>query len=93
MSTKASAPSPGFGTSDRAQQAKLHISKEHAKTGYGLQSPGPQAYSLPGSTGQQHSSRYASSSSWGFGTASRWAADKPKKGRLNVTPGPGSYCV
>ena len=50
VSTKHSAPSPGFGTSTRAEQAKLHISKEHAKTASaGSASPGPMAYSLPGS--------------------------------------------
>ena len=97
VSTKHSAPSPGFGTSTRAEQAKLHISKEHAKTASaGSASPGPMAYSLPGSTGIQHATAAngrKTAPSWKMPTAPRFAADKPNKKRLNVTPGPGSYCV
>ena len=97
VSTKHSAPSPGFGTSTRAEQAKLHISKEHAKTASaGSASPGPMAYSLPGSTGVQHATAAngrKTAPSWKMPTAPRFAADKPNKKRLNVTPGPGSYCV
>ncbi len=73
------------------------LSKEHAKTASaGSASPGPMAYSLPGSTGVQHATAAngrKTAPSWKMPTAPRFAADKPNKKRLNVTPGPGSYCV
>ena len=49
-----------------------------------------------GSTGVQHATAAngrKTAPSWKMPTAPRFAADKPNKKRLNVTPGPGSYCV
>lgn len=90
-STKSSSPMAGFGTSDRTVQNKLYLSPDHEKMHYGKQSPGPSAYSLPGSVAKQTLSKNSSMPSWGFGTSARWSSDK--KGMRSSTPGPGAYSV
>jgi len=90
VSTKASSPMPGFGTSNRDQMNKLYISTEHEKAQSGNNSPGPCNYALPEATGRQPLSKFKSGASWGFGTSSRWTANK-RDG--TSTPGPGSYCI
>lgn len=92
-STKQSSAAFGFGTSDRANVAKQYISREHEKCSAGSNSPGPMTYTLTDAVGKQYKSNNPSSSSWGFGTAQRFAAVDTKPGARGATPGPGAYVV
>jgi len=82
-----------FGTSTRADQAKVFISPAHAKsvTEF-IDSPGPCAYGHKGSLGNQHDSRKTTNESFGMGTSDRFFYDSnasviSEKG----VPGPGTY--
>ena len=72
-SSKHSYSSWGFGTSTRADMAKVFVSPQHAKTESGfIDSPGPAAYSFGGTFGRQSDSRRSSSQSFGMGTSDRF---------------------
>lgn len=95
-SQKHSYSSWGFGTSTRADQAKVFVSPAHAKTVSAfIDSPGPSAYQVNGSFGSQTDSRRKSNESYGMGTNERFFHDK--KGRQAearaANPGPGTYTV
>lgn len=90
-SKKATAPIFGFGSSDRANLAKVFLSAEHAKSDYGKMGPGP-IYDLKSSFGRQDSSKMNSGPLFSFGTADRFqkpSADRAK--RQTAVPGPGAY--
>lgn len=92
-SKKATAPIYGFGSSDRANLAKVFLSAEHAKSDYGKMGPGP-IYDLKSSFGRQDSSKMHSGPLFSFGTADRFqkpSADRAK--RQTAVPGPGAYAV
>jgi hypothetical protein len=81
----------GFGTSNRAIQAKTFISEFHAKSSPGAHptSPGPAVYNSAPSIGTQSTTRGRSSSSWGFGKATRF----PVGAYATGSPGPGAYAI
>lgn len=85
LSNKQSLPSPKIGTSSRDASNKLFISKEHEKSQFGNNSPGPASGVTVMACGPQKLSVKKSSPSWGFGTSAR---SKPYG---NNVPGPGSY--
>lgn len=78
-----------FGTSTRADQAKVYVSQEHAKsvTEF-IDSPGPSAYQHSGGIGSQSDSRKTTEPQFGMGTSSRFY-DSNVKG----PPGPGTYQI
>ena len=83
----------GFGTSTRADQAKVFVSSRHAKTvtGY-IDSPGPAAYPGGGSLGSQNDSRKHSSTGYGMGTSNRFFYEKNSLTEAREeAPGPGAY--
>lgn len=94
-SRKHSFSSFGFGTSTRADQSKIFVSAEHAKTETNfIDSPGPCAYRQDGSFGLQTSSRAHSSASYKMGTSDRFFHDrKTGKADADLTPSPGTYRV
>ena len=65
-----------FGTSTRADQAKVFVSQEHAKSvpEY-IDSPGPGVYTSQGGIGAQPDSRRSTSESFGMGTSARFFDD------------------
>ena len=80
-----------FGTSTRADQAKVFVSPAHAKsvTEF-IDSPGPCNYGHKGSLGNQSDSRKTTNESFGMGTAERFYYDN--SGQLEKgAPGPGTY--
>jgi len=92
-SKKATAPIYGFGSSDRANLAKVFLSAEHAKVDFGKNGPGP-IYDLKSSFGRQDSSKMRSGALFSFGTADRFqkpSADRAK--RQTAVPGPGAYAA
>ena len=92
-SQKHSYSSWGFGTSTRADQARVFVSPAHAKTVTEfIDSPGPAAYQHNGSIGSQSDSRKGSSASYGMGTSDRFFYDK-KGLRPSSNPGPGAYTL
>merc|ERR1712113_571469 len=91
-SQRASSPAYGFGSGNRQQQAKVYLSPTHQKERYGTVSPGPSSYSLSPSLGKQTTSVRASSASYGFGSADRWAHQRAEL-KARGTPGPGTYCI
>tara|TARA_B110001452_G_scaffold254608_2_gene246323 strand:- start:365 stop:1282 length:918 start_codon:yes stop_codon:yes gene_type:complete len=83
----------GFGTSTRADQAKVFVSSRHAKgVTENIDSPGPGAYPHGGSMSRQNDSRKHSSQGYGMGTNERffYAKESLKEAR-NGAPGPGAY--
>eukprot|EP00238_Polyblepharides_amylifera_P009820 CAMPEP_0196580630 /NCGR_PEP_ID=MMETSP1081-20130531/29738_1 /TAXON_ID=36882 /ORGANISM="Pyramimonas amylifera, Strain CCMP720" /LENGTH=302 /DNA_ID=CAMNT_0041900553 /DNA_START=204 /DNA_END=1112 /DNA_ORIENTATION=+ len=90
-SRKNTAPTVGFGSSDRAGSNKVFITSEHSKINYGLESPGP-VYDLKSSVGKQEASKNATAPLFSFGTADRFqksaAASSPSR---SAVPGPGTY--
>lgn len=81
------APSWGFGTSNREDADKRYINHEMNKKRPGLSSPGP-IYLLRSSLGRQPKSDNISPPEVVFPIANRW------KGRqLQEAPGPGSYKI
>lgn len=101
-STKSTLPKYGFGTSTRANVAKVYVSEEHNKTtDYGRASPGP-VYMQPAGIGKQVASggpspyasggtlsmRNASQPSWVMGKAERFERTGAER-----APGPGTYGV
>lgn len=88
-SKNSSAPIYGFGSSTRDQVGKVFIAEEHNKALYGVGSPGPMMYNLPGSVGKQVHSRTVDQPTWVFGSSKRFVYDHVK--RAAVSPGPGSY--
>ncbi|GLI63074.1 hypothetical protein VaNZ11_005976 [Volvox africanus] len=85
LSQKKTLPSPKIGTGQRDAFKKIFISKEHEKSGFGENSPGPVTSQFVSSIGAQRLSIKQSAPSWGFGTQKRG------KGQADGTPGPGSY--
>ena len=67
-----------FGTSTRADQAKVFVSQEHAKAvpEY-IDSPGPGVYTSQGGIGAQPDSRRSTSESFGMGTSARFSTTAP----------------
>eukprot|EP00201_Polytomella_parva_P004331 CAMPEP_0175073746 /NCGR_PEP_ID=MMETSP0052_2-20121109/20789_1 /TAXON_ID=51329 ORGANISM="Polytomella parva, Strain SAG 63-3" /NCGR_SAMPLE_ID=MMETSP0052_2 /ASSEMBLY_ACC=CAM_ASM_000194 /LENGTH=217 /DNA_ID=CAMNT_0016341701 /DNA_START=293 /DNA_END=946 /DNA_ORIENTATION=- len=85
LSSKKTLPSVKIGSGDRDAFKKIFISKEHEKSAFGLNSPGPMTSKFLSAVGSQPLSSKQSMPSWGFGTAKR------SKGYETGTPGPGSY--
>jgi len=86
-SSKASAPSYGFGTAERAQlNAKLFVSKDMVQDKFGVGSPGP-VYAPKGLDG-----RYVTAPSPSFGTSHRYSIAQQKRSSAPV-PGPGQYSI
>lgn len=82
-----------FGTSTRADQAKVFVSPAHAKsvTEF-IDSPGPCQYQHHGGLGTQSDSRKNTNASYGMGTSERFFYDN--SGQLEKgTPGPGAYAL
>ena len=86
LSSRASSPAFGFGSSSRTQAGKIYAGAEHAKTSSTPFSPGP-CYELGSSCGRQFSTSASSPAMWQFGTAQRFSR-RTGKGRM---PGPGAY--
>mmetsp|Transcript_11627 Transcript_11627/g.24953 ORF Transcript_11627/g.24953 Transcript_11627/m.24953 type:complete len:305 (-) Transcript_11627:744-1658(-) len=86
-SKRSSAPSYGFGSSNRQHASKMFISQEHAALSSTGAPPGPSAYSLKNSIGAQPDARKASAPTWAFGTAERFTYEK----KSAANPGPGAY--
>lgn len=82
-----------FGTSTRADQAKVFVSPAHAKsvTEF-IDSPGPTAYGHKGSLGNQSDSRKTTNESYGMGTSDRFFYDNPTQ-MDKASPGPGTYTL
>ena len=80
-----------FGTSTRADQAKVYVSAEHAKsvTEF-IDSPGPASYTHYGGVGNQSDSRKTSAANYGMGTAERFFDDASS---VKGTPGPDQYAL
>jgi len=80
-----------FGTSTRADQAKVFISPAHAKsvTEF-IDSPGPCAYGHKGALGNQSDSLKTSNEMYPFGTEQRFHMDNAHQLEKG-TPGPGTY--
>jgi hypothetical protein len=90
-SNRPSTPRFGFGTSNRAHQEKVFLSRDHSSVTKGLCSPGPGAYERPMSTGSRQTlSNVHSSAAWGFGTSERFRTTAKNAA---TSPGPGSYVV
>ena len=86
-SRKHSHSSWSFGTSTRADQAKLFLSHTHAKTETNfIDSPGPCAYRHTGAFGSQCDSRSHSTASYRMGTSERFFS-----GKTDAAPAPGTY--
>lgn len=80
-----------FGTSTRADQAKVFVSSAHAKsvTEF-IDSPGPCMYKHTGGLGNQSDSRKNTSANYGMGTSERFFYEN--SGQLDKgAPGPGTY--
>jgi len=82
-----------FGTSTRADQAKVFISPAHAKsvTEF-IDSPGPCAYGHRGALGNQSDSRKNSNEMYGVGTDERFHNNNQRMLEKG-TPGPGTYVL
>ena len=91
LSTKETAASFGFGSSDRATWSKVFSTKEHAKADYGKTSPGP-VYDAKSSLGVQFTSEKATLPLFSFGTADRFARSTARSKSAHV-PGPGAYAA
>eukprot|EP00325_Prymnesiales_sp_UTEX-LB-985_P009767 CAMPEP_0174696682 /NCGR_PEP_ID=MMETSP1094-20130205/2767_1 /TAXON_ID=156173 /ORGANISM="Chrysochromulina brevifilum, Strain UTEX LB 985" /LENGTH=308 /DNA_ID=CAMNT_0015893509 /DNA_START=59 /DNA_END=985 /DNA_ORIENTATION=- len=83
-----------FGTSTRADQAKVFVSPAHAKsvTEF-IDSPGPCAYGHRGGIGNQSDSRKNTSESFGMGTSGRFFYDNTGAIERKGAPGPGTYTL
>lgn len=87
-SKRRSAPSFGFGSSTRAQAAKVFLSQEHAKLSSPNNNPGPSAYTLRAAVGTQCDGRKSSAPHWVFGSSDRFQQASRKEVQV---PGPGAY--
>eukprot|EP00899_Mesostigma_viride_P018313 jgi/Mesvir1/26483/Mv16152-RA.1 len=85
LSTKETMPAFGFGSSSRSSAEKQYITSEHAKSGYGMNSPGP-VYDRPSSIGPQKTSNEENAPEFSFGSSSRFT-----KNNSGAVPGPGAY--
>lgn len=90
-SSKQTQPMFGFGSAGREHVSKVYITEEHNKSLFGLESPGPQVYTLNGSVGRQELSRTRNQPSWVFASSDRFKYDHVK--RAATSPGPGSYTL
>lgn len=92
-SSKHSYSSWKFGTSTRADQAKVFVSPEHAKsvTEF-IDSPGPAAYDFGGGVGVQSDSRKNTNASYGMGTQERFMESAGAAASM-AAPGPGAYTL
>eukprot|EP00326_Haptolina_ericina_P017642 CAMPEP_0181183046 /NCGR_PEP_ID=MMETSP1096-20121128/8214_1 /TAXON_ID=156174 ORGANISM="Chrysochromulina ericina, Strain CCMP281" /NCGR_SAMPLE_ID=MMETSP1096 /ASSEMBLY_ACC=CAM_ASM_000453 /LENGTH=283 /DNA_ID=CAMNT_0023271695 /DNA_START=1 /DNA_END=851 /DNA_ORIENTATION=+ len=96
VSRRRTAEAYGFGSSTRADQGKVFISKgmaENPATVTNATSPGP-AYMAASGIGPQKLTRGRSAPSWGFGTNARFKGNGGMRGAANpadMTPGPGAY--
>lgn len=81
-----------FGTSTRADQAKVFVSPAHAKsvTEF-IDSPGPAAYDHRGGIGTQSDSRKDTTASYGMGTQERF--QESASPNMRGAPGPGAYML
>lgn len=85
LSSKSTLPAAKIGTAQRDATKKIFISKEHEKSSYGENSPGPATGSVVNAIGNQTLSVKKTLPSWGFGTSKR------SPGYGNDVPGPGTY--
>jgi len=83
-----------FGSSTRADQTKVFVSAEHAKTvSEFVDSPGPCAYIHVGSFGDQCDSRKKTTAAFGLGTNERFFHGKKNGISKPGVPGPGAYVL
>ena len=90
-SGKQTQPMFGFGSAGREHVAKVFLSEGHNKSLHGIDSPGPQVYTLLGSVGKQELSKTRNQPSWVFASSNRFKYDHVK--RAATSPGPGSYTL
>ncbi|EFJ37724.1 hypothetical protein SELMODRAFT_402263 [Selaginella moellendorffii] len=85
-SKKGNSPSYSIGIATRQNREKVFLSKEHDKSHFGENSPGPAGnYRVRSSLGHQPNSRNSSASAFKFGSEQRF---KPYS---DDRPGPGAY--
>ena len=82
------APTCGFGSSDRSNLDKVFLTEEHQKSGYGKWSPGP-VYTLQSTIGSQNVSKCDTSARYSFGSSNRF--ERTVERRSAEKPGPGTY--
>ena len=70
---------------------QVFLSEEHNKSLHGIDSPGPQVYTLQGSVGKQELSKTRNQPSWVFASSNRFKYDHVK--RAATSPGPGAYTL
>jgi len=99
VSHRRTAPSQGFGSSDRGTRSKVHITEEHAKyANHGFHSPGP-VYPAKSSLAKQEVSNKPSAPGYSFSGDTRfpsYEADKttianPTNNGKFLVPGSGTY--
>ena len=90
-SSKQTQPMYGFGSAGREHVSKVFLSEEHNKSLHGIDSPGPQVYTLQGSVGKQELSRKGNQPAWVFASSNRFRYDHVK--RAATSPGPGAYTL
>mmetsp|Transcript_28278 Transcript_28278/g.72720 ORF Transcript_28278/g.72720 Transcript_28278/m.72720 type:complete len:318 (+) Transcript_28278:562-1515(+) len=89
QSRKKNSVMTSFGTATRDGAAKVFISHEHGKVSGSGNSPGPTTAETYVGTGRQTISTKKTAPASGFGTSKRPAIT----GKLNDSPGPGSYWI
>ena len=90
-SSKQTQPMFGFGSAGREHVAKVFVSEDHNKSLFGIDSPGPQVYTLQGAVGRQDLSKTRNQPAWVFASSNRFRYDHVK--RAATSPGPGSYTL
>ena len=90
-SSKQTQPMFGFGSAGREHVAKVFLSEEHNKALHGIDSPGPQVYTLQAAVGRQESSKKSNQPAWIFASSNRFKYDHVK--RAATSPGPGAYTL
>eukprot|EP00210_Caulerpa_lentillifera_P001174 g1130.t1 len=77
-STRPTSTKTVFGSSTRDDIQKLYMDQDLAKAKYGLESPPPNAYSVPSAIGRQVLSSRRSSPGWGLSNARRFKDGKER---------------
>merc|ERR1740138_1023403 len=90
-SSKETQPMFGFGSAGREHVAKVFVSEDHNKSLHGVESPGPQVYTLNGAVGKQELSRTRNQPAWVFASSNRFKYEHVK--RAATSPGPGAYSL
>ena len=90
-SSRTSEPMFGFGSAGREHVAKVFVSEDHNKSLFGIDSPGPQVYTLQSAVGRQELSEKGNQPAWVFGCSNRFQYEHVK--RAATSPGPGAYTL